>query len=262
MTRPFAFEGRRRSSQADEGIQRLREKVDTLIVIPNERLLSISNERTSMVEAFSMADEVLLHGVSGITDLINVPGIINTDFADVRMVMSNAGSAIMGIGTGSGEGRAVNAARHAITSPLLEASIEGARGILLNIAGGSDLTLFEVNEAAAIIHDVAHPDANIIFGNVIDDALGDTVRVPVIAAGFDRFDAAEEPRKPSVSTSRTTPDLPSPRPSSRPQGGAPGERDLTGPVLDRGAQRGRDVFDVGDDDLDLDDDFDVPSFLR
>jgi cell division protein FtsZ len=119
-----------------------------------------------------------------------------------------------------------------------------------------------VNEAAAIIHDVAHPDANIIFGNVIDDALGDTVRVTVIAAGFDRFDAAEEPRKPSVSTSRTTPDLPSPRPSSRPQGGAPGERDLTGPVLDRGAQRGRDVFDVGDDDLDLDDDFDVPSFLR
>src|ERR1039458_6162893 len=169
VTRPFAFEGRRRSTQADEGIQRLREKVDTLIVIPNERLLSISNERTSMVEAFSMADEVLLHGVQGITDLINVPGIINTDFADVKMVMSNAGSAIMGIGTGSGEGRAVNAARHAITSPLLEASIEGARGILLNIAGGSDLTLFEVNEAAAIIHDVAHPDANIIFGNVINE---------------------------------------------------------------------------------------------
>ena len=127
----------------------------------------------------------------GITDLINVPGLINTDFADVKMVMSNAGSAIMGIGTGSGEGRAVNAARHAITSPLLEASIEGARGILLNIAGGSDLTLFEVNEAAAIIHDVAHPDANIIFGNVIDDALGDTVRVTVIAAGFDHFEAAQ-----------------------------------------------------------------------
>ena len=149
-----------------------------------------------------MADEVLLHGVQGITDLINVPGIINTDFADVKMVMSNAGSAIMGIGTGSGEGRAVNAARHAITSPLLEASIEGARGILLNIAGGSDLTLFEVNEAAAIIHDVAHPDANIIFGNVIDDALGDTVRVTVIAAGFDRYDAAEEPRKAAVGASR------------------------------------------------------------
>jgi cell division protein FtsZ len=263
VTRPFAFEGRRRSTQADEGIQRLREKVDTLIVIPNERLLSISDERTSMVEAFTMADEVLLHGVQGITDLINVPGIINTDFADVKMVMSNAGSAIMGIGTGSGEGRAVNAARHAITSPLLEASIEGARGILLNIAGGSDLTLFEVNEAAAIIHDVAHPDANIIFGNVIDDALGDTVRVTVIAAGFDRYDAVDEPRKPAVGASRKTVDQPSARPTSRSQGGDRAESDLVGPVAGRGAQRGRDVFDVGgDDDLDLDDDFDVPSFLR
>jgi cell division protein FtsZ len=263
VTRPFAFEGRRRSTQADEGIQRLREKVDTLIVIPNERLLSISNERTSMVEAFSMADEVLLHGVQGITDLINVPGIINTDFADVRMVMSNAGSAIMGIGTGSGEGRAVNAARHAITSPLLEASIEGARGILLNIAGGSDLTLFEVNEAAAIIHDVAHPDANIIFGNVIDDALGDTVRVTVIAAGFDRYDAVEEPRKPAAGASRMTADQAPARPMSRAQGGDRAESGLVGPDAGRGAQRGRDVFDVGgDDDLDLDDDFDVPSFLR
>ena len=206
-----------------------------------------------------MADEVLLHGVQGITDLINVPGIINTDFADVKMVMSNAGSAIMGIGTGSGEGRAVNAARHAITSPLLEASIEGARGILLNIAGGSDLTLFEVNEAAAIIHDVAHPDANIIFGNVIDDALGDTVRVTVIAAGFDRYDVAEEPRKASVPAPRTAAEPPT-RPASRPQGG---ESDLAGAVPARGGLRAHDVFDVGgDDDLDLDDDFDVPSFLR
>ena len=259
VTRPFAFEGRRRSTQADEGIQRLREKVDTLIVIPNERLLSISNEHTSMVEAFSMADEVLLHGVSGITDLINVPGLINTDFADVKMVMSNAGSAIMGIGTGSGEGRAVNAARHAITSPLLEASIEGARGILLNIAGGSDLTLFEVNEAAAIIHDVAHPDANIIFGNVIDDALGDTVRVTVIASGFDRIEAAEEPRR--STTSRSTADQAPARPTSRPPAADRAENDLAG--AGRGSQLGRDVFDVGgDDDLDLDDDFDVPSFLR
>jgi len=259
VTRPFAFEGRRRSTQADEGIQRLREKVDTLIVIPNERLLSISNEHTSMVEAFSMADEVLLHGVSGITDLINVPGLINTDFADVKMVMSNAGSAIMGIGTGSGEGRAVNAARHAITSPLLEASIEGARGILLNIAGGSDLTLFEVNEAAAIIHDVAHPDANIIFGNVIDDALGATVRVTVIAAGFDRIEAAEEPRR--STTSRSTADQAPARPTSRPPAADRAENDLAG--AGRGSQLGRDVFDVGgDDDLDLDDDFDVPSFLR
>jgi cell division protein FtsZ len=232
VTRPFAFEGRRRSNQAEEGIQRLREKVDTLIVIPNERLLSISNERTSMVEAFSMADEVLLHGVSGITDLINVPGLINTDFADVKMVMSNAGSAIMGIGTGSGEGRAVNAARHAITSPLLEASIEGARGILLNIAGGSDLTLFEVNEAAA------------------------TVRVTVIAAGFDHFDSA-----PSSGTTRTAPEPPPARTATRTDATEPAESDLVVPR--RGASKGRDVFDVGgDDDLDLDDDFDVPSFLR
>jgi len=262
VTRPFAFEGRRRSNQAEQGIQRLREKVDTLIVIPNERLLSISNERTSMVEAFTMADEVLLHGVQGITDLINVPGIINTDFADVKMVMSNAGSAIMGIGTGSGEGRAVNAARHAITSPLLEASIEGARGILLNIAGGSDLTLFEVNEAAAIIHDVAHPDANIIFGNVIDDSIGDTVRVTVIAAGFDRFDAAEETRKPSVRPSRSAATSSSGESVSRSVAGE-AETDLTGSGPRQGARTGRDVFDVGgEDDLDLDDDFDVPSFLR
>jgi cell division protein FtsZ len=207
-----------------------------------------------------MADEVLLHGVSGITDLINVPGLINTDFADVKMVMSNAGSAIMGIGTGSGEGRAVNAARHAITSPLLEASIEGARGILLNIAGGSDLTLFEVNEAAAIIHDVAHPDANIIFGNVIDDALGDTVRVTVIAAGFDHLEAeARQAAAPSAKGSSEAPPRRGPSPQADATGAA-GE-DLLAPR--HGASRGRDVFDVGgDDDLDLDDDFDVPSFLR
>ena len=229
-------------------------------MIPNERLLSISNERTSMVEAFSMADEVLLHGVSGITDLINVPGLINTDFADVKMVMSNAGSAIMGIGTGSGEGRAVNAARHAITSPLLEASIEGARGILLNIAGGSDLTLFEVNEAAAIIHDVAHPDANIIFGNVIDDALGDTVRVTVIAAGFDRLEPSEATRHAAAPARTAAEPLPA---RVAPESGAIGTADADASAVRRDTQRGRDVFDVGgDDDLDLDDDFDVPSFLR
>ena len=172
VTRPFTFEGRRRAMQAEKGIQLLKEKVDTLIVIPNDRLLTVSNEKTSMVNAFKMADEVLLQGVRGITDLITVPGLINTDFADVKMVMTNAGTAIMGIGASSGEGRAVNAARAAITSPLLEASIEGARGILLNIAGGNDLGLFEVNEAAEIIHAVAHPDANIIFGAVIDDEHG------------------------------------------------------------------------------------------
>src|SRR5580704_13363377 len=188
VTRPFAFEGRRRSVQADAGIQALKEKVDTLIVIPNERLLTLADQKTSMVDAFKMADEILLHGVQGITDLINVPGIINTDFADVKMVMNNAGTAIMGIGVASGEDRAVNAAKHAITSPLLEASIEGARGILLNIAGGRNLGLFEVNDAAETIHAVAHPDANIIFGSVIDDSLGENVRVTVIAAGFERFD--------------------------------------------------------------------------
>src|SRR6202167_1687742 len=191
VTRPFAFEGKRRSNQAEQGIQRLKEKVDTLIIIPNDRLLSLTDPNTTMVDAFKIADEVLLQGVQGITDLINIPGLINTDFADVKMVMTNAGTAIMGIGTGSGEGRAVNAARHAITSPLLEASIEGARGVLLNIAGGRSLGLLEVNEAAEAIHAVAHPDANIIFGSVIDDSLGDSVRVTVIAAGFERFDERE-----------------------------------------------------------------------
>src|SRR5881394_2746856 len=190
VTRPFAFEGRRRAVQAEQGIQKLKEKVDTLIVIPNDRLLTISNEKTSVLNAFKMADEVLLQGVQGITDLITTPGLINTDFADVKMIMTNAGSSLMGIGYASGEGRALNAARAAISSPLLEASIEGARGILLNISGGSDLGLFEVNEAAEIIRGVAHPDANIIFGQVIDDAMGDEVRVTVIAAGFDRWEEA------------------------------------------------------------------------
>src|ERR1700759_247644 len=173
---------------AESGIQKLKEKVDTLIVIPNDRLLTVSNDKTSMVNAFKMADEVLLQGVQGITDLITTPGLINTDFADVKMIMNNAGTAIMGIGTAAGDNRAVTAAKLAIPSPLLEASIEGARGILLNIAGGSDIGLFEVNEAAEIIHGVAHPDANIIFGQVIDDSMGDEVRVTVIAAGFERWD--------------------------------------------------------------------------
>src|SRR6202023_4143984 len=195
VTRPFTFEGRRRAVQADVGITKLKEKVDALIVIPNERLLPVANDKTSMVNAFKMADEVLLQGVQGITDLITTPGLINTDFADVKMIMNNAGTAIMGIGTASGEGRAVNAARGAITSPLLEASIEGARGILLNIAGGPDLGLFEVNEAMEIIHGHAHPDANIIFGNVIDGAMTDEVRVTVIAAGFERWEEGRgEPR--------------------------------------------------------------------
>src|SRR5579885_291018 len=192
VTRPFSFEGRRRSVQAESGIQRLKEKVDTLIIIPNDRLLQVSDQKTTMLNAFKMADEVLLQGVQGITDLITTPGLINTDFADVKMIMTNAGSALMGIGYASGDGRAVTAARAAISSPMLEASVEGARGMLLNVSGPSDLGLFEVNEAAEVVHGVAHPDANIIFGTVIDDEMGDEVRVTVIAAGFDRWESGRD----------------------------------------------------------------------
>jgi cell division protein FtsZ len=185
VTRPFAFEGRRRANQAEEGIEALREEVDTLIVIPNDRLLSISDRQVSVLDAFKQADQVLLQGVSGITDLITTPGLINLDFADVKSVMSNAGSALMGIGSARGEDRSVAAAEMAVSSPLLEASIDGAHGVLLSIAGGSDLGLFEINEAAALVSQAAHAEANIIFGATIDDALGDEVRVTVIAAGFD-----------------------------------------------------------------------------
>ncbi len=185
VTRPFSFEGRRRANQAEEGISGLRDEVDTLIVIPNDRLLSISDRNVSILDAFKQADQVLLQGVSGITDLITTPGLINLDFADVKSVMANAGSALMGIGSARGEDRAVAAAEMAVSSPLLEASIDGAHGVLLSIAGGSDLGLFEINEAAALVSQAAHAEANIIFGAVIDDALGDEVRVTVIAAGFD-----------------------------------------------------------------------------
>jgi len=185
VTRPFAFEGRRRATSAEDGIANLREEVDTLIVIPNDKLLSISDRNVSMLDAFKQADQVLLQGVSGITDLITTPGLINLDFADVKSVMSNAGSALMGIGSARGENRAVEAAELAVSSPLLEESIDGAQGVLLSIAGGSDLGLFEINEAAAMVADAVHDDANIIFGATIDDALGDEVRVTVIAAGFE-----------------------------------------------------------------------------
>jgi cell division protein FtsZ len=185
VTRPFTFEGRRRANQAESGIGSLREEVDTLIVIPNDRLLSISDRAVSMLDAFRSADQVLLSGVQGITDLITTPGLINLDFADVKSVMQGAGSALMGIGSSRGDDRAVQAAELAISSPLLEASIDGAHGVLLSIQGGSDLGLFEINEAARLVQEAAHPEANIIFGAVIDDALGDEVRVTVIAAGFD-----------------------------------------------------------------------------
>jgi cell division protein FtsZ len=185
VTRPFTFEGRRRANQAESGIDGLREEVDTLIVIPNDRLLSISDRAVSVLDAFKSADQVLLSGVQGITDLITTPGLINLDFADVKSVMQGAGSALMGIGSARGEDRAVQAAELAISSPLLEASVDGAHGVLLSIQGGSDLGLFEINEAARLVQEAAHPEANIIFGAVIDDALGDEVRVTVIAAGFD-----------------------------------------------------------------------------
>jgi cell division protein FtsZ len=190
VTRPFGFEGKRRAAQADSGIERLRAEVDTLIVIPNDRLLSISDRHVSVLDAFKAADQVLLSGVQGITDLITTPGLINLDFADVKSVMSGAGSALMGIGTARGDDRAVAAAEAAISSPLLEASIDGAHGVLLSIQGGSDLGLFEINEAAQLVANSAAPDANIIFGAVIDDALGDEVRVTVIAAGFDEPDGS------------------------------------------------------------------------
>ena len=224
VTRPFGFEGRRRSVQAEQGIVHLKDKVDTQIVIPNDRLLDISDESTPLLNAFDTADEILLQGVEGITTLITTPGLINTDFADVKMIMEDAGSALMGVGEATGDGRALNAARKAISSPLLEASIEGARGILLNISGPRDLGLFEVNEAASVVHGVAHPDANIIFGTVVDDEMGSTVRVTVIAAGFDRWDGD--------------------RPSVAPVNPIPGSDAIS------------DVFADGGDDLD------VPSFLR
>jgi len=231
VTRPFSFEGKQRATQADKGIESLRGKVDTLIVIPNDRLLSVTAADTSMLEAFKIADDVLLSAVRGVTDLITVPGLINTDFADVNTIMRNAGTAIMGVGQSTGEGRAVNAARAAITSPLLETSIDGARGILMNIVGSSGITLTEVTDAASIIHSVAHPDANIIFGSVIDDSIGDAVRVTVIAAGFS--------------------------PSHKPKSTTVSEPVMTeGPRTDIFATpTGDDLFDVGGDD-------DLPSFLR
>lgn len=232
VTRPFAFEGRRRSVQADAGIAKLKDKVDTLIVIPNERLLTVATEKTSLINAFKMADDILLQGVSGITGLITTPGLINTDFADVKMILTNAGSALMGIGSSRGDNRAINAAVAAITSPLLEAAIDGARGILLNITGPSDMGLFELNAAAEVVHAVAHQDANIIFGTVIDDELEDEVRVTVIAAGFDRWDVG------------------APRPVSRGDGRS-----------DTKSSRLKELFG-GSDSTDDGDEFDVPSFLK
>jgi cell division protein FtsZ len=209
VTKPFAFEGRRRADQASRGIENLRERVDTLIVIENDRLLQVVEKRTSIVDAFRMADDILRQGVQGITDLITIPGLVNLDFADVRTIMRDAGSALMGIGAAAGENRAAEAARAAVSSPLLEASIEGATGILLNITGGADIGLFEVNEAAEVVTSAADQNANVIFGAVIDEAMGDELRVTVIATGFGgqrrrrRRDAALEAPLPSTPSAGT-----------------------------------------------------------
>ncbi|BBZ54716.1 cell division protein FtsZ [Mycolicibacterium phocaicum] len=205
VTRPFSFEGKRRSNQAELGIQALRESCDTLIVIPNDRLLQMGDAAVSLMDAFRSADEVLLNGVQGITDLITTPGLINVDFADVKGVMSSAGTALMGIGSARGDGRALKAAEIAINSPLLEASMDGAQGVLMSVAGGSDLGLFEINEAASLVQDAAHPEANIIFGTVIDDSLGDEVRVTVIAAGFDTAGQSRKPVTSAVPGATATP---------------------------------------------------------
>jgi len=255
VTKPFAFEGRRRSTQADSGVEELKREVDTLIVIPNDRLLQVAERGTSVMEAFRLADDVLLQGVQGITDVIMTPGLINLDFADVRSVMSDAGNALMGIGRARGESRAVDAARLAISSPLLEASIDGARGVLLVIAGGSDLGLFEAMEAADLVGQGTHPEANIIFGAVIDDTLGDEIKVTVIAAGFDADRKVEQrgailraaPAAPVVTA------VPDAGRSSAGLGSVLDDDDLD-PV--------HEAPTVVIDDEDFDDDLDVPSFLR
>ena len=278
VTRPFTFEGARRKKSADEGIERLREEVDTLIVIPNDRLLQISDRNVSMLDAFKQADQVLLQGVSGITDLITTPGLINVDFADVKAVMSNAGSALMGIGSARGEDRALQAAEMAISSPLLEASIDGAHGVLLSIAGGSDLGIFEINEAAAMVADSVHENANIIFGTIIDDALGDEVRVTVIAAGFDggmpkRREESAVRRQQAAAAGRPASSVATPAParqeSSRPEQGRPEQtRQEQSPSTPAREQAPVEPQPVGARtkpapmQVDDGDDLDVPDFLK
>jgi cell division protein FtsZ len=251
VTRPFSFEGKRRSNQAENGIVALRESCDTLIVIPNDRLLQMGDAAVSLMDAFRSADEVLLNGVQGITDLITTPGLINVDFADVKGIMSGAGTALMGIGSARGDGRALKAAEIAINSPLLEASMEGAQGVLMSIAGGSDLGLFEINEAASLVQEAAHAEANIIFGTVIDDSLGDEVRVTVIAAGFD---AQGPSRKPVIGAGAPTQPI-APGKAGKVSTSLFEPADASSvPVHTNGA-----TVSVGGDD---DDDVDVPPFMR
>ena len=253
VTKPFAFEGKRRMSQAEVGVQALKDEVDTLIVVPNDRLLEISDRTISMLEAFETADHVLLAGVQGITDLITTPGLINLDFADVKSVMQDAGTALMGIGSARGADRAIKAAELAVASPLLESSIEGAQGVLLSIQGGSNLGLYEINDAAKLVEEAVHPDANIIFGAVIDDSLGDEVRVTVVAAGFD--ESQQRPVATPVTASE-----PEGAPAS--SGSAPeAEESWLLPSEERpGAQpEEAPVFAA---EADEDDELDVPEFLR
>ncbi|MDX1690141.1 MAG: cell division protein FtsZ [Acidimicrobiia bacterium] len=238
VTRPFGFEGRRRSVQAEQGIAALRQAVDTLIIIPNERLLQFADANLPMMDAFRLADEVLLHGVGGITDLITTPGLINVDFADVKSVMAGAGSAVMGIGRGTGEHRARQAAEKAIASPMLETSMEGARGVLLSIAGPSDMTLHEVNEAASAVAEHCEDDANVIFGATVDDAMGDEIRVTVIAAGFEG-----EGRRGGTTA------------------GAPPRRERRSPLDELPDDDAETEADT-DADPDADGDFEIPDFLK
>ncbi len=250
VTKPFGFEGKRRSAQAEIGVSNLKNEVDTLIVVPNDRLLEISDRGISMLEAFATADQVLLAGVQGITDLITTPGLINLDFADVKSVMQGAGSALMGIGSARGADRAIKAAELAVASPLLEASIDGAHGVLLSIQGGSNLGIFEINDAARLVQEAVHPEANIIFGAVIDDTLGDEVRVTVIAAGFDGGEPSQKAREGRRTNYVIPVDAPAPS--------AAGEIDArwsAEPSLVHTAAIDR-SFD--DDDGDLD----VPEFLK
>jgi len=248
VTKPFSFEGKLRTASAEAGIEALRAEVDTLIVIPNDRLLAISDRAITALDAFKSADQVLLSGVQGITEIITQPGLINLDFADVKTVMTDAGSALMGIGSARGENRATRAAELAISSPLLEASIDGAMGVLLSVAGGSDLGLFEINEACELVQAAAHPDARIIFGTTIDDALGDEVRITVIAAGF----AGGEPKKVEmpVINATTLGGVADPIPSNDPLSVALD--------LDSSAPRKRITFE----ELVSEDEIDVPDFMK
>jgi cell division protein FtsZ len=251
VTKPFAFEGKRRMSQAEVGVQALKDEVDTLIVVPNDRLLEISDRSISMLEAFETADHVLLAGVQGITDLITTPGLINLDFADVKSVMQDAGTALMGIGSARGADRAIKAAELAVASPLLESSIEGAQGVLLSIQGGSNLGLYEINDAAKLVEEAVHPDANIIFGAVIDDSLGDEVRVTVIAAGFDESQQRSD-RGASLASS--------PQSEAAPSQAAPeAEQSWLVPSEDTPAADNAPTFAAESEE---DDELDVPEFLR